>query len=346
MKKRWIAAAGMVMMMAGTMTAQAEIQDPADYLGDWYANYLYEAESDMTLNVPGMLECSIVVTLEEDGTMIQKMIPAGEEGEEESVTGTWELKDSQIVMDIDGEQMCMDDFDGSVICDIGDGYGSYMILGREEIVEEIDMDALLEEMGGESELDQAKEAKENPYCYDPEKGNLKEVIAAFVKSRNVLYDFEVVLDEANGTFTADCAGDEYSEPLHYEGTYEITEENYVNAKWKDEELGWDINCDGKELVQGWEELTVKEDLSNVKDVIALMAGRMDFGYDYTAENVTLTEDAEVEGTGIAVLVLDDHEFTCNYEIVPGGDPIVKLSYYDEEFEYEVAYDSHTLRDFL
>ena len=110
MRRKWNAAAvGMVMLIAGAMTVQAEIQDPAEYMGDWYANYLYDVESDMTFNVPGMMECSIIVTFQEDGTMIQKMVPLVEGGEEDTVTGTWELKDNQIIMDIEGEQTIMDE---------------------------------------------------------------------------------------------------------------------------------------------------------------------------------------------------------------------------------------------
>lgn len=343
MKRKWSAAAiGLVMLMAGTMTAQAEIQDAKEYVGDWYANYLYDAESDMNINVPGVLESSIIITLKEDGTLIQKMTSSAEGTEEEEVTGTWELKDNQIIMDIDGEQSSMDEIDGEVRCDVGDG--SYMIMGREEIVEEVDWDAMMADMGEDDELEQAKEAKENPYCYNPEDGNVQEVIAAYVKCRNAGYEFEVVVDEENKTFTADCPGDEYSDPSHYEGTYEITADNYINAKWRDEEYDYDVECNGAEFVQGWDELTVKEDLSNVKDVIAAMGNHFDYGYDYTAENVTMTEDTETEGCGTVVLAVDDHEFSCDYEIVPGGDPIVKLSYYDEAYEYDATYNNHNLRE--
>ena len=346
MRRKWNAAAvGMAMLIAGAMTVQAEIQDPAEYMGDWYANYLYDVESDMTFNVPGMMECSIIVTFQEDGTMIQKMVPLAEGGEEDTVTGTWELKDNQIIMDVEGEQTIMDEMDGEVICITSDG--SYMLMGREEIVEEMDMDALLAEMDAQEDLDMTKDAKENPYAYDPEKGNQQEVIAAFMKNGVwVSGEFEVAIDEEQKTFTADYPGDEYEGPSHYEGTYEITEDNYINIQWKDEAYDLDVIYNGAEYVQNWDKFTVKEDLSNLDEVIAAMLGRMDYGYEYTPEDVTMTEDAENEGCGTVVGSLEDHEFSCDYEIIEGGDSLVKLSYYSEDFGYEMEYDNHSMRNSL
>lgn len=345
MRRKWNAVAvGMVMLIAGAMTVQAEIQDPAEYMGDWYANYLYYPEYDMTVNVPGTMECSIIVTFQEDGTMIQKMVPLVEGEEEDTVTGTWELKDNQIIMDVEGEQTIMDEMDGEIICMTSDG--SYMIMGREEIVEEVDLEAMWGEHEAEENLEKAKEAKENPYVYDPEKGNQQEVIAAYMESNTLsTAEYEVAIDEEEKTFTADYPGDEYSDSLHYEGTYEITEDNYLNAQWKDE-YDFEVNCNGVEYVQNWDKFTIKEDLSNLEEVIAAMLGRIDYGYEYTAEDVTMTEDAENEGSGTIVGSLEDHEFSCNYEIVEGGDSLVNLSYYNEEYDYDMGYDNHSMRNWL
>ena len=329
------------------LSASAEITDASAYMGDWYVNYLMEGGDGLRINVAGGLQESFTLTFNEDGTGVSIVAPLedaeteeGQEMETESMEFTWELTDGIILITMEDEStMSLDEVDGEVIGDIGED--TFLVLGREMIQEEVDWAALMEDMEGEDEEELANTPKENPYVYDPEAGNTADVIGAYMKSYSYgLYEYEIALDEAASTFTAKPETD-YSEAEHIEGTYEITEDNFVNIKWTDTEYDFENSYLGAEYVDRWNKFTVKEDLSNLKDVIAEMAAFLDYEHSYTADAVTLNETSETEGT---VVVKDgDYEFTYDYAIVPGVDPILKLSYYDEELDYSPEYSNYDQR---
>lgn len=344
MKKRMAEAAGILVasVLLCAMSAHAEIADPADYMGDWYANYTMEELDGMRLNVAGLLECSYLFTFEEDGTGRCVMTALAEDAEEESEESsfTWEFADGKIAMKLDdGTEAILDEADGEVLIDTGEEL--WFVLGRELIQEELDWDALIDDALREENAQRAGVPKENPYVYDPEAANAEAVIAAVIKESNYGDEYEVAIDDTNGTFTADLAADEYSEAVHIEGTYEITPDHFITIKWTDEEYGFEKICESAEYAEKWDTFTVKEDLSNVADVIVAMANDQDYEHEYTVDSVTLTEISETEGT--ATLKDGDYEFTYDYTIVPGVDPILTISYYDEELEYTPQWENYSSR---
>lgn len=345
MKKRIIASTAVLAasVMLCAVNVDAEITDPGDYMGEWYANYMMDGQDGMRMNVAGIMGGSYLFTLNEDGTGSVAYFGLEDVGEEEAehIAFTWELTDEKIVLKAeDGSETTLDDVDGEVLVDMGDD--TWFALGRELIQEDLDWDALMEAMDDEENEEKANTPKENPYVYHPEVPNTEAVIAAYMKSYSFGSEYEIAVDEGNGTFTADRPGDEYSEAEHIEGTYEVTADNFVNIKWVyDEEYGFEQVYEGAEYVERWNTYTVKEDLSNVPDVIAAMADFMDYEHQYTADSVILTETSDTEGT--AVLKDGDYEFTYDYSIVPGVDPILTISYYDEEQEYTPKWDNYNMR---
>lgn len=344
MKKRIIASTAVLAasVMLCAVNVDAEITDPGDYMGEWYANYMMDGQDGMRMNVAGIMGASYVFTLNEDGTgtVVYSGLEDDATEEPENVAFNWEYTDGKIVLKVeDGSEAAMDDVDGELLIDMGDD--TLFVLGRELIQEEMDWDALIGAMADDENIEKANTPKENPYVYHPEAPNTKDVISAYMENYSYR-EFEIAIDEANGTFTVDFQGDEYSESEHIEGTYEITADNFVNIKWVyDEEYGLENVYEGAEYVERWNTYTVKEDLSNVPDVIAAMADSMDYEHQYTADSVTLTETSDTEGT--AVLKDGDYEFTYDYSIVPGVDPILSISYYDEEQEYTPEWDNYNMR---
>lgn len=344
MKKGIIASTAVIAasVMLCAVNVNAEITDPGDYMGEWYANYMMDGQDGMRMNVAGIMGVSYVFTLNEDGTgtVVYSGLEDDATEEPENVAFNWELTDGKIVLKVeDGSEAAMDDVDGELLMDMGDD--TLFVLGRELIQEDLDWDALIGAMADDENIEKANTPKENPYVYHPEAPNTKDVIAAYMENYSYR-EFEIAIDEANGTFTVVFQGDEYSESEHIEGTYEVTADNFVNIKWVyDEEYGFEQVYEGAEYVERWNTYTVKEDLSNVPDVIAAMADSMDYEHQYTADSVILTETSDTEGT--AVLKDGDYEFTYDYSIVPGVDPILTISYYDEEQEYTPKWDNYNMR---
>lgn len=333
MKKRSITAtaafAAAVLLCAGN--AKAEIADPGDYMGEWYANYMMDGQDGMRMNVAGLTSTSFVFTLKEDGTGTAVYSSLDEDAAEESehTDFHWTLTDGKIVLQMEddaGSEVSMDDVDGELLMDMGDD--TWFVLGRELIQEDTDWDALLGAMTDEENKEKANTPKENPYIYHPEAPNTKDILSAYMENYSYR-DFELSMDEENNTFTVDFEGDEYSDPEHIEGTYEITADNFVNAKWLyDEEYDLERTYEGAEYAKQWDACTVKEDLGNVPDVLAAMANFIDYGHNYTADSVTLTETSDTEGT--ALLTDGDASFTCDYTIIPGVDPVLTIRHYDED----------------
>ena len=346
--KKTMAAAALVLaaVLVYAPGAGAQIGDPAEYLGEWYINYMKEGPDGAQMNVASLMGASYTLQLEEDGTGQAKITPlqteeSGDEAEEEeTMTLTWTFDDGKIqVTGEDDSAMIIDEVDGEVLGDAGDN--TYFVLGRELIQEDTDWDALLGDMSDKEHQEAAKTARENPYVYKSEADNTAEVIAAYLKKNSYGNDYEVTLDPAGGTFTADWPGNEYADPEHIEGTYEITADNFVNIKWTDEKYGFENSYEGAEYVQLWDDLTLKEDLSNLSGVVAKMAGMMDYEHTYTPDSVTLAQDGETEGT--ATLRDGDYEFTYQYRIYPGADPYLILTYHDEANDTNPEWNNYSLR---
>ena len=115
----------------------------------------------------------------------------------------------------------------------------------------------------------------------------------------------------------------------------------MNTKWTNKEYGFETSYEGAEYVQLWDDLTLKEDLSNLSGVIAKMAGMLNYEHTYTPESVTLTQDSETEGT--ATLRDGDDELTYQYKIYPGADPYLILSTHDEENDTDPEWNNYNLR---
>lgn len=346
MRKRNIIAAVVLAssLIVCAENGKAEITDAGDYMGEWYANYMMDGADGVRMNVAGLTNTAYVFTFKEDGTgmAVYKGLDEETDGESESTVFRWTLEDGKIVLKMEDDsdtEVTIDDVDGELLVDAGDD--TWFVLGRELIREETDWDALIGAMTDEEDKEKANTPKENPYVYHPEAPNTEEIIGAYLKNYSYR-EFELAVDEANGTFTADFKGDDYSDPEHVEGTYEITADNLVNVRWVyDEEYDLERVYEGAEYVKQWDTYTVKEDLSNVLDVIAAMAAFIDYEHSYTADSVTLTETSDTEGT--ALLKDGDHEFTCDYSIVPGVDPVLTISYYDAEQDNTLKWDNYNMR---
>lgn len=342
MNKKWMTGITvMAAVLCGAGSVHAEISDPAQYTGTWYMNYMMEGQEGARINVPGMLASSYTVTLEEDGTGSSSITPLEEDGgEAESMALTWEYADGKITVTMeDGSSMIIDETDGEVLGDIGDD--TWFVLDRELIEGETDWDALLAEAEEEEIAAQVQTAKENPYVYHPDAPNTEAVIAAYMSKYSFGYEYAVAIDGENGTFTADRPGDEYMEAEHIEGTYEVTEDGFVNIAWTDEAYGFDNTYNGAEYIQKWDALTMQEDLSDLTEAVAAMANEGNYGHTFTAESAAITESSDTEGT--VTLTDGDYEITYDYVLYHGADPMIRLSYYDEELDYTPEWNNHSMR---
>lgn len=156
--------------------------------------------------------------------------------------------------------------------------------------------------------------------------------------------YEVSLDEDNGTFTAHWAGDEYYDPRDYVGSYRITDDNYINICWREATSEYGDKCYGAVLVDRWNQFTINEDLGNLSEVMTAMANDINSGRVFTAYRTEITEGSENQG---AVKFIDeDYEVSYSYQIIPGADPMVTLTRYDSEYDYEQVYTNYQLREML
>ena len=102
--KKTMAAAALVLaaVLVYAPGAGAQIGDPAEYLGEWYINYMKEGPDGAQMNVASLMGASYTLQLEEDGTGQAKITPlqteeSGDEAEEEeTMTLTWAFDDGKI----------------------------------------------------------------------------------------------------------------------------------------------------------------------------------------------------------------------------------------------------------
>ena len=149
-----------------------------------------------------------------------------------------------------------------------------------------------------------------------------------------------VYKRQNKTFTADREESDYLAAAHYDGTYEITEDGFVNATWKEPDYDYDMSCVGSEYAAQWDKFTLKEDLSNLDDVLYSVMNEYSWDHDYPRESLTRTETSELEGT--AVLKDGDAERSAVYKIYAGVDPLVKVTIHENDSD--VNYTNYYFRE--
>ena len=103
-------------------------------------------------------------------------------------------------------------------------------------------------------------------------------------------------------------------------------------------------CYGAVLVDRWNQFTINEDLGNLAEVMTAMANDINSGRVFTAYRTEITEGSENQG---AVKFIDeDYEVSYSYQIILGADPMVTLTRYDSEYDYEQVYTNYQLREML
>ena len=103
-------------------------------------------------------------------------------------------------------------------------------------------------------------------------------------------------------------------------------------------------CYGAVLVDRWNQFTINEDLGNLAEVMTAMANDINSGRVFTAYRTEITEGSENQG---AVKFIDeDYEVSYSYQIIPGADPMVTLTRYDSEYDYEQVYTNYQLMEML
>lgn len=310
---------------------QAEIPEDAlsDYMGEWYVNYM--VEEDTPLNMAGLLGYTMLLTLKDDGTAHMEMMmleESAEEEENETMEGSWTYADGRIVLKMDDESvMELDAEEGDLVGKAAEEEYSYLF-GRELVKEDIDFDALMADTEDKENQKLADTEKVNPFSYNAEEKNLEDVLSAYMYANYYSDEFIVTVDEANKTFTADREESDYQAAAHYDGTYEITEDGFVNATWKEPDYDYDVNCVGSEYAARWDKFTLKEDLSNLDDVLYSVINEYSWDHDYPRESLTRTETSELEGT--AVLKDGDAERSAVYKIYAGVDPLVKVMIHEND----------------
>ena len=344
MKRRNQTAAVTLLILAlfagSAANAQIAKEQLPEYMGEWYANYMMGAIDDETrINVAGM-GMTMTLNLQEDGAgSVVTTYLSEEESEAPEQTGlTWSYQDGKILAELDdASTMELDAVEGELVGTAGENM--YFVFGRERIREDIDWNALLTDAVDEENTQIAQTTKENPYVYHPEEKNEADVIQAYVESVNFCRGYVVNVNEAAGTFTADREADDYMEADHIEGTYEITDDAFVNADWKEEAYNLDYHCAGNEYVKRWDTYTLKEDLSNLDDVLYAMISSLSYEKEYPRESLVRTERSETEGS---VLLTDGaDELTCTYTLIPGADPMLDLTCVLDG--YESSYTNYNFR---
>ena len=342
----------MTALLMGTMVAafcpgnvQAEIEDTEDYMGVWYANYVEYSDEDWERhNVGGYLNQYMEMRLVDDGSAyIEMSYDSQDPGEAELVKASWELVDGQMVVSLDEGSIYFDTVAGEFVGSIDED--THVIFERELV-----QTGELANGDGSDNLDDLEDsekvqiAKENPYIYHPETDNPGDIIAVYMGAVNMETGYEVTLNEENGTFTAWWPGDDYYDPRDYVGSYRITDDNYINIRWREVGSEYGDNCYGAVLVDRWNQFTVSEDLGNLAEVMAAMANDMNSGHVFTADMTEIMEGSENQGT--VKFIDDEYEISYSYQILPGADPMVTFSRYDEEYDYEQEFTNYRLRGML
>ena len=124
----------------------------------------------------------------------------------------------------------------------------------------------------------------------------------------------------------------------------VVNDNYINICWREATSEYGDKCYGAVLVDRWNQFTINEDLGNLAEVMTAMANDINSGRVFTAYRTEITEGSENQG---AVKFIDeDYEVSYSYQIIPGADPMVTLTRYDSEYDYEQVYTNYQLREML
>ena len=341
-----------IALFMGTMTAalcpaivRAEIENPDDYMGVWYANYVeYSGEDGERHNVGEYLNQYMEMRLVEDGNAyIEMSYDSQDPSAAEVMKVSWEMADGQILVPLDEGNIYFDEVDGEFVGSIDE---DTRVIFERELVQTGNGQSSddLDNLDELTDSEKAQIAKENPYLYNPETDYPEDIIAQYFFAINMENGYIVSLDEENGTFTAQWPGDEYYDPRDYVGSYRITDDNYINIRWREADNEYGDTCYGAVLVDRWNQLTVNEDLGNLAEVMAAMANDVNSGHVFTANGTEITEGSENEG---AVKFTDeDYEISYSYKVLPGADPMVILTRYDAEYDYEQEYTNYQLREIL
>ena len=283
----------------------------------------------------------IASTQMEDGSAYMEMSYNSEEPDSaEILKVSWKLEDGKILVSLEEGDIYLDTVDGEFVGSLDED--TQVIFGR-ELVQTGEAQSL-DNLDDLEDSEKAKIPKENPYIYHPETDNPEEIIARYLGAANLEKGYEVSVDEDNGTFTAHWAGDEYYDPRDYVGSYRITDDNYINICWREATSEYGDKCYGAVLVDRWNQFTINEDLGNLAEVMTAMANDINSGRVFTAYRTEITEGSENQG---AVKFIDeDYEVSYSYQIIPGADPMVTLTRYDSEYDYEQVYTNYQLREML
>ena len=133
MKRRIIAAifTGMLITASFPAIAYAEIENPEDYMGIWYANYvIYSDESSERHNVAEYLNQYLEMRLMEDGSAYMEMSYNSEEPDSaEILKVSWKLEDGKILVSLEEGDIYLDTVDGEFVGSLDED--TQVIFGRE-----------------------------------------------------------------------------------------------------------------------------------------------------------------------------------------------------------------------
>ena len=121
MKRKIIAAifTGMLTAALFPAIAHAEIENPEDYMGIWYANYvIYSDESSERHNVAEYLNQYLEMRLMEDGSAYMEMSYNSEESDSaEILKVSWKLEGGKILVSLEEGDIYLDTVDGEFAAD-------------------------------------------------------------------------------------------------------------------------------------------------------------------------------------------------------------------------------------
>lgn len=133
MKRKIIAAVftGMLTVALFPAIAHAEIENPEDYMGIWYANYvIYSDESSERHNVAEYLNQYLEMRLMEDGSAYMEMSYNSEEPDSaEILKVSWKLEDGKILVSLEEGDIYLDTVDGEFVGSLDED--TQVIFGRE-----------------------------------------------------------------------------------------------------------------------------------------------------------------------------------------------------------------------
>ena len=133
MKRKIIAAifTGMLTAALFPAIAHAEIENPEDYMGIWYANYvIYSDESSERHNVAEYLNQYLEMRLMEDGSAYMEMSYNSEESDSaEILKVSWKLEGGKILVSLEEGDIYLDTVDGEFVGSLDED--TQVIFGRE-----------------------------------------------------------------------------------------------------------------------------------------------------------------------------------------------------------------------